>query len=239
MEKLFYPKIEGVAGWKTAVVAKVFYVVGAALLCVRTKPSFVSLCDTNPMIRPFAAITSSSNHHYSSVTTIPVTPEGQVIVTLKIAAAWYLAETQCIWITTSKVWITGSSASIAVPNVTISEITIAGYKASEGVSSDAVIRSVQQVCMRAVIIAGNFDMIALNEPECGWYHVIVARCTGNTAVRSCLVIPPAAAVLHPVGTVSIGEAWYKCPATIRHVTVHLRKKMFLLYHFHVRYDKVK
>ena len=239
MEKLFYPKIEGVAGWKTAVIAKVFYVVGAALLCVRTKPSFISLCDTNPMIRSVTAIASSSNHHYSSVTMVPVTPEGQVIVTLKIAAAWYLAETQCIWITASKVWITESSASIVVPNVTISEITIAGYKASEGVSSDAVIRSVQQICMRAVIIAGNFDIIALNEPECWWYHVIVVRCSGNTAIRRCSVIPPAAAVLHPVCTVSTGEAWYKCPATIRHVTVHLRKKMFLLYHFHLRYDKVK
>ena len=60
--------------------------------------------------------------------------------------------------------------------------------------------------MPAVIIAGNFDIVALNEPECRRYHVIVVRCTGNTAIRCCSVIPPVTTVLHPVCTVSIGEA---------------------------------
>ena len=229
--KLLNPKIERITRRIVAVITKVCTAV--------VKMSVISLCNTNPMIRSLAWITSSSNHHHCPVTTAPVTPEGQVITRLKIAAAWRLAETHRGWITTSKVWITGSSATIAVPNVTISEITKAGYKASEGVSSDAVIRSVQQICMRAVITARNFDMIALNEPECRWYHVIVVRCNGITAISCFSVIPPVAAVLHPVKTVSIGEAWNECPSTIRHVTVHLRKKMFLLYHFNVRYEKVK
>lgn len=214
--KLLNPQIKGIATRIAAAIPKV----SVAIACA--KPSFISLCDTNPVIRSPAWVTSSSNHHHWSVTRVPVTPEGQVITRLKIAAAWYLAETHCGWITTSKVWITGSSAIITVPNAAISEITIAGNKSSEGVSSDAAIRSVQQVCMGAVVTAGNFDIVALNEPECWWYHVIVVRCTGNTAIRCCSVIPPATTVPHPVCTVSIGESRNKCPPAIRHVTVHLR-----------------
>jgi len=118
------------------------------------------------MIGPITAITSSANHHYGAVTTTPVTPEGQVVTTLKIAAAGRLAEAHCGGITSPEVRITGSSACVAVPHSTIPKITKTCDKVSESVPTGAA-TGVQQGCVRAVITAGYFDVTALNEPECG------------------------------------------------------------------------
>ena len=84
---LLDPEVEGIASWTVAVIAKIKLTIKATISIATCKSSGISLCYTNPMIRPVARTTSSTNHHYSSITTTPVTPEGQVIATLKIAAA--------------------------------------------------------------------------------------------------------------------------------------------------------
>ena len=216
--KLLNPQIERITARIVAIVSKVSF----ASAC--SKLSGISLCDTNSMIRPATAIASSTNHHYGSITIAPVTPEGQVMSVLKVATTMHLTEAHGRWVRTTMRDVTTSSTSVTIPDLAISKVTETGYEVSKGLPAHANTGGVEQVSMRAVVTAGDFDIIALNEPECWWYHVIVVRCTGNTAVRSCSVIPPATAVLHPVCTVSIGEAWYQCPATIRHVTVHLRKQ---------------
>ena len=67
-----------------------------------------------------------------------------------------------------------------------------------------------------VITPGYFDVVASDKPECRWYHVVVIWWTGNAAVWRCEVIPPTAAGLHPVCTVSIWEfAYLKCSARVR------------------------
>lgn len=84
--KLLNPQIERITARIVAVIPKV----SVTIAC--TKPSRISLCDTNPMIRPVAAIASSSNHHHGSITTAPVTPEGQVMVALKITTTMHLTK---------------------------------------------------------------------------------------------------------------------------------------------------
>lgn len=61
--------------------------------------------------------------------------------------------------------VTVSATRITVPDVAISEVSEASNKAPEGSPTSAT-TSVQQVCIRAVITAGYFDDIPLNEPEC-------------------------------------------------------------------------
>lgn len=84
--KLLNPQIEGITARMGAVISKV----SVAIAC--TKLSRISLCNTNPMIRPVAAIASSSNHHHRSVASAPVTPEGQVMLALKIATTMHLTK---------------------------------------------------------------------------------------------------------------------------------------------------
>ena len=84
--KLLNPQIERITARIVAVIPKV----SVTISC--TKPSSISLCDTNPMIRPAAAIASSTNHHHGSITTAPVTPEGQVMSALKIATTMHLTK---------------------------------------------------------------------------------------------------------------------------------------------------
>ena len=89
--KLLNPQIEGVAVGVVAVITKV----SIAVSRVSVEPRRSLFCDSNPMICPFAIISSSTDHHYSSITTFPVTPESQVTTTLKIAAAVHLTEAHC------------------------------------------------------------------------------------------------------------------------------------------------
>ena len=77
---LFIPKIEGITwGSVAALVTKVALRIRCVEACI------ISLWDTNTMVRPAAAIASSTNHHYGSITTIQVTPKGQVIPASNVA----------------------------------------------------------------------------------------------------------------------------------------------------------
>ena len=95
--------------------------------------SFISLCDTNTMVRPVAATTSSTNHHHGSITMAPVTPEGQVIIaTNVVATAVQLTEALSGSVGATKViYITTLTTCVAVPGGAISEVTEAGNKASK------------------------------------------------------------------------------------------------------------
>ena len=85
------------------------------------------------MVRPVAAIASSTNHHHGSITIAPVTPEGQVIPASNIAvSAVHLTETVSGTVGAPIVmYMTTSTTCVAVPGGAISEVTEAGNKASE------------------------------------------------------------------------------------------------------------
>ena len=215
--KLFNPQIERITARRSAMITKV------STTAAWGEHSVTILCDANAMIRPITRIPSSTNHHHGCVTT-PVTPEWQVVITLKIAAAVRFTEADGGWITSPKVRVAGLSTRITVPWITIPKIAKTCYKASEGSSAYAA-AGVQQGCVRAIITPGYFDIIACDEPECRWYHVVVVWRAGNAAISRCAVVPPAATILHPVFTVSVRETRDESPTTtVRcHVTVYLRK----------------
>ena len=83
------------------------------------------------MIRPAAAIASSTNHHHGSITT--VTPEGQIIIASNVAVpAVHLTEALSGSVVVTKViYRTTSTTCVAVPGGAISEVTEAGNKASK------------------------------------------------------------------------------------------------------------
>ena len=94
----------------------------------------IRLCDTNTMVRPAAAIASSTNHHHGSITTAPVTPEGQVIIASNVAVSTVqLTEALSVSVgATIGIYRTTSTTCVAVPGGAISEVTEAGNKASKG-----------------------------------------------------------------------------------------------------------
>ena len=85
------------------------------------------------MVRPAAAIASSTNHHNGSITTVPVTPEGQVIIASNVVAtAVRLTEALSGSVgATIVIYITSSTTCVVVPDGAISEVTEAGNKASK------------------------------------------------------------------------------------------------------------
>ena len=157
--KLFNPQIEGITGRKAAVIAKVSITISRAEL------SLICLCDANPMISSLTGTTTATNHHHSAITTIPVTPERYVIPTSNTAAAVHLAEGIVVHVAMGTEG-TSPTTAITVPDATIPKVPEASNEASEGVPASAVI-SFEQKCIRGIITAGYFDVIALNEPECG------------------------------------------------------------------------
>ena len=94
----------------------------------------ISLCDTNTMVRSAAAIASSTNHHHGSITTAPVTPEGQVIIASNVAvSAVHLTKALSGSVGATKViYRTTLTTCVAVPGGAISEVTEAGNKTSKG-----------------------------------------------------------------------------------------------------------
>ena len=85
------------------------------------------------MVRPAAAIASSTNHHHGSITTTPVTPEGQIIIASNVAVpAVHVTEALSGSVVVTKViYRTTSTTCVAVPGGAISEVTEAGNKASK------------------------------------------------------------------------------------------------------------
>ena len=77
--------------------------------------------------------TSSTNHHHGSITTIPATPEGQVIIASNVVAtAVQLTEALSGSVgATIVIYITTSTTCVAVPGGALSEVTEAGNKASK------------------------------------------------------------------------------------------------------------
>ena len=89
------------------------------------------------MVRPAAAIASSTNHHNGSITIAPVTPEGQVIIASNVVVnAVQLTEALSGSVgATIVIYITTSTTCVAVPGGAISEVTEAGDKASKSFST--------------------------------------------------------------------------------------------------------
>ena len=104
-----------------------------ALLIPYVEACIISLCDTNTMVRPVATIAPSTNHHYGSITTAPVTPEGQVVIASNDAvSAVHLTEALSGSVGATKViYRTTLTTCVAVPGGAISEVTEAGNKASK------------------------------------------------------------------------------------------------------------
>lgn len=139
--KLFDPQIDRVTCWKIAIITKVVITLPRI-----AKLSAIRLCDTNPMIRSAARITSSTHHNHGSVTTPPIAPERHVMIILKIAATINMSKSGCGSVTISMSParnITTSTTAVTVPHPTISEVTVTSYKASKCSTTKAILICVQ------------------------------------------------------------------------------------------------
>ena len=59
------------------------------------KRSLVRFCYSNPMISTITATSSSTNHHHWSITSIPVTPEADLVAALDVATTLSLLKPVC------------------------------------------------------------------------------------------------------------------------------------------------
>lgn len=141
--KLFDPQIDRVTFWKTARFTKV--VITLPSPCI-AKMSAIRLCDTNPMIRSAARITSSTHHNHGSVTMAPIAPERHVMTALKIATTINISKSGCgrVAISMSPARnITTSTTAVTVPHPAISEAPVTSYTVSKCSTTKAVLICVQ------------------------------------------------------------------------------------------------
>ena len=139
--KLVDPQIDRVTCWKIAIITKVVITLPRIV-----KLSPIRLCDTNPMIRSAARITSSTHHNHGSVTMAPIAPERHVMTALKIAATINMSKSGCgrVTISMSPVRnITTSTTAVTVPHHTISEVPVTSYTVSKCYTTKAVLICVQ------------------------------------------------------------------------------------------------
>ena len=84
-----------IVGWSVAglsIITKVIFSVTASQF---GKRSFVSFCDSNPVICTWTIFSSSTNHHHWSITFIPVTPEADLLSALDVSTALSLLKPVC------------------------------------------------------------------------------------------------------------------------------------------------
>lgn len=133
--KLFDPQIDRVTCWKIAIITKVVITLSA-----------IRLCDTNPMIRSAARITSSTHHNHGSVTTPPIAPEIHVMIISKIAATIDISKSGCGGVTISMSParnMTTSTTVVTVPHPAISEVPVTSYTVSKCSTTKAILICVQ------------------------------------------------------------------------------------------------
>lgn len=133
--KLFDPQIDRVTCWKIAIITKVVITL-----------SVIRLCDTNPMIRSAARITSSTHHNHGSVTTPPIAPEIHVMIISKIAATIDISKSGCGRVTISMSParnMTTSTTVVTVPHPAISEVPVTSYTVSKCSTTKAILICVQ------------------------------------------------------------------------------------------------
>lgn len=133
--KLFDPQIDRVTCWKIAIITKVVITLSA-----------IRLCDTNPMIRSAARITSSTHHNHGSVTTPPIAPEIHVMIISKIAATIDISKSGCGRVTISMSParnMTTSTTVVTVPHPAISEVPVTSYTVSKCSTTKAILICVQ------------------------------------------------------------------------------------------------
>ena len=139
--KLFDPQIDRVTCWKIAIITKVVITLPRI-----AKLSAIRLCDTNPMIRSAARITSSTHHNHGSVTTPPLAPEIHVMIISKIAATIDISKSGCGRVTISMSParnITTSTTAVTVPHPAISEVPVTSYTVSKCSTTKAILICVQ------------------------------------------------------------------------------------------------
>ena len=133
--KLFDPQIDRVTCWKIAIITKVVITLSA-----------IRFCDTNPMIRSAARITSSTHHNHGSVTTPPIAPEIHVMIISKIAATIDISKSGCGRVTISMSPtrnMTTSTTVVTVPHPAISEVPVTSYTVSKCSTTKAILICVQ------------------------------------------------------------------------------------------------
>ena len=200
------PQVQWVGlGWSSPRISFISKVIFSCTAAQFNKGSSVSFCYSNPVISTVTVLSSSTNHHHWSITTIPVTPEAYLVATLDVATTLSLLKPVCCLVLSTILNRAASQAPVTGPNLAVSEVAITCDFWSKCLSTQTVPCGLQQGRVTGVITARDFKLPPFDLPKWWWDHVSV-----NWRITCCSssissVIPPVPTVFHPIFAVIIGE----------------------------------
>ena len=120
------------------------------------KRSLVSFCYSNPVISTETVLSSSTNHHHRSITSIIVAPEAYLVAALDVATTLSLTKPLCCLVLTAILNRAASQAPVTGPHLAISKVAITCYFWSECLFTQTVPCGLQQWRVTGVITARDF-----------------------------------------------------------------------------------
>ena len=188
------------------------------------KRSLVSFCYSNPVISTCTVFSSSTNHHHRSISSIPVTPEADLVAALDVATTLRLLKPACCLVLTATLNRTASQTSVTRPNLAISKVAITCDFWSKCLSTQTVPCCLQQWRVTGIITACNLKLSTADQPKSWRDHVSIDWRISCCSHGNVLVIPPESIVSHPGLVIEVGKSGDKIPrwALSWDSTIHLR-----------------
>ena len=225
------PQIQGIRSSRGIVVVGLISKINLPSVVPFFKRSIVIFSDPDTVICSAACTSSSSKHHYRTITSTPLTPESNAAASLNIPTAMCLTEANSWTVRTTIMHWAASKTLIIRPNVTITKLSITGQEPSESFPTEAVSICTKQGRVWTIVTASDFNLTSLNFPKRFRYHVIVTGCACRGPLWGLDVVPPVRVVSHPVFAISVWKSSNECPSTrvSGHVAIHLLRKRNLSY----------
>ena len=218
------PQVQRVGlGWgirPLSVISKVIFSYSAAKF---NKRSSVSFCYSNPVISTVTAPSSSTNHHHWSITTIPVTPEADLVAALDIATTRNLLKPVCCPVLSAILNRAASQAPVTGPNIAVSKVAITCDFGSKRLSTQTISFGFNKRYMVRVITTRDLELSACSQPKAWWNHISISWWIINCTHSSQTVIPPVTWVTHPVFVIAVREPsdqypfWVTVPLPVRKI----------------------
>ena len=150
------PQVQWVGlGWSSprrSVISKVIF----SWMVANNKRSLVRFCYSNPVISTITVLSSSTNHHHWSITTLPITPEADLVAALDVATTLSLLKPVCCLVLSAILNRAASQAPATGPKLAISKVAITCDFWSKCLSTQTVPCGLQQRRVTGVITTRDF-----------------------------------------------------------------------------------
>ena len=163
------------------------------------------------MISTVTVLSSSTNHHHRSITTIPVTPEADLVATLDVATTLSLLKPVCCLVLSAILNRAASQAPVTGPNLAVSKVAITCDFWSKCLSTQTVPCGLQQWRVTDIITACYLKFSTADQPKSWWDHVSIDWRISCCSHGNVSVIPLESIISHPGLVIEVGKSGDKSP----------------------------